>query len=288
FSILSFQEKIHFSKVLEYLSIILFLSIPLAIRPQDYDIGYLLGLSYNFLTGYLTAIYLLFFNKEKKSIFVILICVINLFIYSYFYVFLGNRGAILLIVIYLFLKWYLTLNKSIIGRVVQFFSAIISIFIIQNWIQLLIWLNNFLQSLGLNIYAIEKTINLLISNQNIDSGRNFLVNKLFTLVDFDDLFFGKGIGFIETTLGIYSHNLFVQSLFEGGIYFSIFLLYVLFKLFSIFAKEKTWFANFVLLATVSVMGQLMLSNVYWLNPIFWFLFYLVFFTREYLEGDKVC
>ncbi|HFR3901209.1 TPA: hypothetical protein ACHVH6_002364, partial [Streptococcus suis] len=87
FSILSFQEKIHFSKVLEYLSIILFLSIPLAIRPQDYDIGYLLGLSYNFLTGYLTAIYLLFFNKEKKSIFVILICVINLFIYSYFYAF---------------------------------------------------------------------------------------------------------------------------------------------------------------------------------------------------------
>ncbi|AXI67135.1 hypothetical protein DP112_03270 [Streptococcus suis] len=288
FSILSFQEKIHFSKVLEYLSIILFLSIPLAVRPQNYDIGYLLGLSYNFLTGYLTAIYLLFFNKEKKSIFVILICVINLFIYSYFYAFFGNRGTILLIVIYLFLKWYLALNKSIIGRVVQFFSAIVSIFVIQNWIQLLIWLNNFLQSLGLNIYAIEKTINLLISNQNIDSGRNFLVNKLFTLVDFDDLFFGKGIGFIETTLGIYSHNLFVQSLFEGGICFTIFLLYVLLKLFGIFAKEKTWFANFVLLATVSVMGQLMLSNVYWLNPIFWFLFYLVFFTREYLEGDKVC
>ncbi|HFI0481580.1 TPA: hypothetical protein ACGOY0_001895, partial [Streptococcus suis] len=78
FSILSFQEKIHFSKVLEYLSIILFLSIPLAIRPQNYDIGYLLGLSYNFLTGYLTAIYLLFFNKKKKSVFVNLICVINL------------------------------------------------------------------------------------------------------------------------------------------------------------------------------------------------------------------
>ncbi|HFR3545681.1 TPA: hypothetical protein ACHVA9_002255, partial [Streptococcus suis] len=71
------------------------------------------------------------------------------------------------------------------------FSAIISIFIIQNGIQLLIWLNNFLQSLGLNIYAIEKTINLLISNQNIDSGRNFLVNKLFTLVDLTICFLGK-------------------------------------------------------------------------------------------------
>lgn len=282
FAFFSVQRNINFYKLMECLAIILFLSLPVAFNVKEKTIGHLLGVSYSMLIGYLVSLFYLFLNKRKTSLFLYFICMINIVVCSFFYLLYGNRGAVLMIMLYLFLKWFLKYSVNLYGRIIQFISLSVLLIAGYNWLSVLSWINSAMRVIGINVHAFEKTLNLLSSNQNLDSGRNYLISKMFSQVNVNELIVGKGIGYVESVLETYSHNLFIQSIFEGGLLFLFIFIFVMVTLFKL-VQRNNGTSEFLLIGIVGVFGQLMLSSVYWFNPIFWFLFYVAFYPIEKLE-----
>lgn len=281
FSILSDNSTLDLNIVKHTLIWILFLLIPYAIYAIYFieDIGILLGISYNFLVPFVLTLNRLWFNKiEAKTLFKFVIYS-NLIVYSYFYLTSGNRGAILLILIYIIFEWLLRLKNNVLG--VTFKITLIStlIVILFNFINTLYFMDKLLKLIGVEIYAIQKTINILASNQSIDSGRSYIINILFDSVGNQPLWWGKGIGYIEDYLGYYSHNIFIQYLFEGGIIYLIpFVL--LFGYVLILSFRKNYYQEFMIIFTTTILFQLILSNVYWLNPYYWFMLWVTLNLRK--------
>lgn len=274
FSFLFIQRKINFINLLNYLVIILFFCsyLPISTFINSPTIGYLLGISYNFLPGYLATLFFLFFYRQKNLL-TILLSSSNFLIYSIFFIYKGNRGILLLVFLYLCSKYLFKKTSSIISKLWrgQLLLLLVIIFLyIEN---VVLYLGHFFAKIGIPLYALEKAVALLTSGEHLDNGRGYLIRKLFSLVELKNLISGGGVGFVEHLIGIYSHNLFVQYLFEGGILYLICLLVSLYhvvKQSSLHDEQNEIFR----ISLFAVIGQLMLSNVYWLNPFYWYIIYL--------------
>ncbi|WP_270268499.1 hypothetical protein, partial [Enterococcus faecium] len=63
-----------------------------------------------------------------------------------------------------------------------------------NFIDIVKSIKEVLNYLSIDIYAIDKTIELIINNKDIDSGRTFLINKMFdSIMDTHSFIWGRGI-----------------------------------------------------------------------------------------------
>ncbi len=86
---------------------------------------------------------------------------------------------------------------------------------------------------------------------------------------------GKGVGYFEKINEIYVHQLFLQILCEMGmlgLFLFLFPITKIVKATVISNLASIYIIPIVLISSILIM--LLFSNVYWLSPNFWFLFFL--------------
>ncbi len=275
-------EELNYRKIYLSLTFMLLLCLPIVIKtqlkPESYDIGLLMGISYSILPLYISSLIVLF---NEKRWFYKITSGINFLAFGYFFLTKANRGALFCVILFILLSILYSRNISLKRKYgITAAGTILGLLIYKNLFFILNSLHNILGFFNVNIYALEKSINLLDTNQNFDNGRYFLIDKgLETMEGIKDLIFGKGIGFYENKFDIYIHNVFVQYFIEGGlIYLSllIYFLVVYFKNYFKVNKNDNLFFTFIL---TSSLIPLTLSNVYWLTPMYWFS--VVFILRNF-------
>lgn len=277
YTILSVQlSHVDLEKLTKFLSYVLFFCLPyLVICFKVTDIGFLLGISYIFLPGYLSSFHHLKLGSLdlKKLKFIDFISFVNIISYSAFFILKGNRGVILCISLYLIIRSLLFSNgfNKFLRYVSIFFLSILCL-VFNDFKLLLLSIQNILRGIGFEFEALTKSINLIESGKTFDSGRQFLINKILEGLGPKDYIFGKGVGYIEKTIGIYSHNIIIQYIIEGGVLYLALVIYILYKLIReiILLKREV-----LLIFFVGVFIQLLFSNVYWTNPYFWFISYYI-------------
>ncbi len=285
FSFVVIDEKIKLQLIIKSYTIVLFLlSLPLLWRIySDYfDSSQLLGISYLILPGFFCSLLGIFHFSDRLGL---MISCTNVLVYSYFFLTKGNRGALLCIISVAVLYFIFNKKTPIKLRIYKFiFIILLFILLYLNIYTILSFFSHILSLININIYALDKTMDLVRNNQDIDSGRTYIFNQLLSvLTNPKEIILGKGIGFFEYYFQTYTHNLFTQYYIEGGIgyllvpiYLSINLIYLLFR-----SKKKELALLIFLTSTIVV--QLMLSNVYWLQPLYWILAYYVFFLDRQNE-----
>ncbi|WP_185080500.1 hypothetical protein, partial [Enterococcus gallinarum] len=285
FSISVLSKKIDFYSLYLFMSYILFVVQPILmynVFTRDYDIGLLLGISYAILPNFIAN--LLILTSTKNSLTKIISC-ITISISSFFFITKGNRGVILCILAFFILK-FLFKNKYSNGLRLALSGLFTFLFlaILSNLSIVFKFIKSSLSYFHIEIYAIDKTLNLIIENQNLDSGRTFLFEKLFNDIhDIKDIALGKGIGYFEEINGVYTHNLFAQYFIEGGLMYlvlpiSVFFILV-FKLFNGKKSKENVTVEYCFFL-VSIFIPLMLSNVYWVSPLYWLASYYILLSAS--------
>lgn len=280
FSLISLSERIDFSRFYKLQNFILLLCVPVVISSfvKEYDIGILLGISYSILPNYICSLILIDDTNDfttKK-----IISLINIVIFGVFFILKGNRGVILCLLLFFVLKFIFNGKGKKIGSLMKVVVlSILGGIATINIITILETISNFFRKTGIHIYAIDKTINLALENRDIDSGRGFLLQKLMTTINTEmQIVFGRGIGFFENTFGVYTHNLFLQYFVEGGVFYClipVILFIILIK--KIFVSKESEI-NFYIFLISSTFIPLLLSNVYWVNPLYWLGIYYIFYS----------
>lgn len=226
-----------------------------------------LGVSYSLLPAYLVVITLFI---EKSNSVTRGIALINIFIWGYFYFYFGNRGAILCIALYIFF-YLIWINKMKISN--KIFLGVLCVpiltFIVNNFQILLVSLNTFLTQRGIYIFFIQKTVYFL-TRGDLGNGRADLYGDAMEKIFLRPIL-GNGIGTFEEQFGLYTHNLILQILVEGGfIYFTLFILIIAIFIMELLSKSIKYDEKklLLILAFAGVL-PLMFSKVYWTTNCFW-------------------
>lgn len=269
-------------KVLEYCMYISLLSIPFLGRIfslQYEGINQIsMGSSYSISVSIIAAMIHRHLYKKECNLKIKMV-----YIYQFFLFFkllsVATRGVILsLIVTIIFLKlskfnssddWNVKSPKYIIK--LAFFS-VCTIIILLNLEIILTFLYNLCNKLfGVSISFLSKSI-LLLKKGNLSNGRNMVYEVAFSLIP-KKLFFGYGIrNFALYSSEPWPHNLFIQLIFDGGIFFAIVPI-ILILIFSIkvmnsnFENKNSYAISLFLF--LMVFPRLLLSNDIWLTPFLW-------------------
>lgn len=153
--------------------------------------------------------------------------------------------------------------------------ALCAILFVINLEPLLLSVNSFLVSKGINIRALTKSISLF-SNNNVTNNRVELYVEAVELF-LSSPIFGTGIGYFEKRTGIaYVHNIFLQSLCEMGIIGFITVTRVIYKNIKIVLYKKNSEID-IFINTLFLMSffTLLTSGTYWSTPIFWLYFFVM-------------
>lgn len=259
-----------------------------------------MGASYAMLPSIVaTVIFYFFMRKNKKGW-------INLVSYlANGYLFLivlteGTRGAVASILLLLLLVVYIKISKKTnkdfiyIYPLIMTFIAFICYVFIKNLDRFLIWMDNILSKLGIEIATITKSVNMLQDNglTGILNGRDIVYEKAINLIANSPLF-GNGIGiYADINNGTYPHNLFIQLLVEGGLLlltpFVILFIICLWELLRVWDNNDNKIRYFILFLFIVCIPKLMLSSYLWREPSFWLLtFILISRSTKIISMNKL-
>ena len=243
---------------------------------ESYDASLRMGISYSLLPVFLVS--LIFILRRQFRLF----SFINVLLSIYFYVSIAPRGLWLTIGFFAVLYAFYVLTKAKgqgANRIKQFlvllliFGALIYVF---NYLsQILTWVNTLCYTItGSRVYAIDK-FSYLMSQGNLSNGREELRNYALEIIRNYPIT-GRGIGFFETKQdGLYVHNVVLQALCEGGLFFFIPLVIMIIRTIVTLLNNKRMQNGieytFFLVTTVNGLIILFYSSVYWQLLLFWFL-----------------
>ena len=186
----------------------------------------------------------------------------------------GTRGALLGIVL---LILYIIIDKL----VVQSYSplkvflivalAIALVVLLLNLNQLIIFLFNYLNTKGITINIINKSYQEIMRSSNFLNGRDSIWEFSLNTIARNPI--GVGIGYIETEIGIYTHNIFLELLAEYGwiigTFFGAFIIYTIVNSLK-YEKSDKVVSVFLFMNTIP---QLLVSSTIWKEPCFWLLIF---------------
>lgn len=232
------------------------------------DYGHWMGVSYGILR-FICAILLLLFYYNIKGIKRLLLYA-SLLCYSIFYILFASRGSILALIVLILLIWIIKYSDNITKKNIIIWSVfsicvIVSLFF-KEFLHLVISIADYF---GIDTFAFVKMV-AMINSGDLSNGRDELYgNALEGIVDSN--FLGNGIGSFENKYQIYTHNLFLQSFYELGVF--PFLLLIVFTFFTLkiilgnsYMKETKIFISFVFCAGII---ELFFSSTLWISHIFW-------------------
>lgn len=222
---------------------------------------YSMGISYSLLF-YLSLYSICKKNKKKIDYF-------KLFYMFSFILRYGSRGAIL---VYLVLIFLYKLNSSYFNKKYRTFALYIAfavggyyIFFKTNLIRLVF---QRIASLGIK----SRTI-ILFQQEGIHlSGRGAVYKNVYHSI-LDSPFSIKGIfsDFLVTGIDSYSHNIVLELLYQFGMIFGSFLVFLILFLFlkSVCCKQKNIQDNFIFIFAIISIIRLMVSGTLWGSVEFW-------------------
>ncbi len=192
----------------------------------------------------------------------------------------ANRGSTLVaIVLLIFTVLFISGDKS--KRVVR------SVFIILITGIVLILLDSIFEilfividKLGMDSYSLRAFQNMLNGLAGSDSGRIDIWNHAFYEIK-NNFFLGMGIGGFESKYGNYAHNFFLDILVTHGVLIGLAVFGLLFFMFrNTFRSKNRYF--FILSSVMGVIWftQLMSSQTYWKEALFWQFIILNMFLYE--------
>lgn len=184
-----------------------------------------------FLFGYSTlplfySLVLVKYNNKNMNYFVNTLVLVMLSINAFHILLYAGRGAVLNVILFLtiislkYLNRVETKRKTIV-ILVTLAIIFISFVINDNFLTIIYRFNPTVFSF------IDKTV-YLINNSDISNGRFELYTRAISQISHSTLLFGNGIGSFEVyNIGTYSHNIFVDILFDFGLIGVIFFSYML-------------------------------------------------------------
>lgn len=241
--------------------------------------GYYMGRSYGCLRLLLTLFLIVYYSKIKS---IKIVSIILILLYLNFYLFFGNRGAILSIILFLLFHYLINRDKLSMQTIL---ILVICVLLLQNYfIDILKFINDIFNSVDLKVKAIDKILMFNEEGKDLSNGRSELYNYAFNDIS-ENLIFGNGISTFDIKYGMYPHNVFIQILYEGGIFYLLFFLIVFLRFFKIILSDeyKKEYKIFLLFIFFSGITELFFSSVYWRSMFFWFFISMLFNSNKLIK-----
>ncbi|WP_353164645.1 O-antigen ligase family protein [Empedobacter brevis] len=228
--------------------------------------GYYMGISYGSLRLLIALLLAIFIFKNK---FVKILILVIALLYVNFFLQYSNRGAILSFLIFFIL--YVLLKKGMLNVRTSLFLCFLVIIGSFFFIDMILGMKNVLDSMNLNVKAIDKMVMFNEQDRDFSNGRSKLIDLALNDIS-SNLITGNGIGVFDSKYGIYPHNILVQVFYEGGIFYLLLILLVFINFFRvIFSKDYTAeYKIFIIYLFFAGIFELFFSNVYWRSVFFWF------------------
>lgn len=268
-SIMFVRAEAQEDKIINILIMIYILFSPLFLMKnfENVDSGTLMNYSYDVLPmiiAIIIKIFLIKIKNKKEWILIALTFPYCSFIFTY-----GSRNiylaSIVCLVICLIIKKKFGMKLFILT-----ITAILTIFIYQNSLEILYNIQGTLRNYNLSFKIIDKNINL-IEKEDLGNGRTETYK--IALEEFkNEPLTGNGISSFNKKYGTYPHNFILQILYEGGIVLLILFIFPLIcGIYEIFFDRKTPPVSKTLLIFLfcnSIM-RLLISYEYWREMYFW-------------------
>lgn len=268
------QSEFSIRKTLIALSIISIILIPTIVGMdlENMDVGVWMSVSYGVIRFIIALLLCILLYNYKYNIITKLILALPVVFYSVLYAAYASRGALLAVGI--FIVFFLIVKGGKRSFSIAAFLTLLGIIIFANFIPIVTALVNGLQSIGVEIYALNKIL-FRADAGDITSGRADIYSNGVEMI-LESPIWGHGVGAYEVRYGdgeTYVHNIILQQLIEGGLLLFIPLtLIVLLSFKQIFSKtlpqEIRLFLVF-LMATGLI--ELLFSNYFWRAQGYWFL-----------------
>lgn len=246
---------------------------------SDWNDAISMDASYAFLVPITATIGYLFiyFKEENKleKIFTLILSLINV-VYLWQILQYGSRGPLLsIILLILFLLIFLPSDRGVSVRPGSLLLMILGILLLFfTFSSSLPFINQVLESSGMNIHAIDKIIRLSAEG-DISNGRN-MINAITWSGIIESPIFGHGLDRFDANTGLlYPHNFILQILYDGGILLFLMLLVPVLKASIRIMKTctKDEYAVFVVLLFSSVPGALFSGDMWGLARLWLFMGY---------------
>ena len=277
---------------LKYLFVISFVALP-AYATMDYGISIdeggeyestlLMTTSYRILPLIISSLLYAFFGAKRLIIKVIAYSVSLIYILLLFVV--GSRGAIIGLILFLliFYIFYSKDKQTNIRRKVVCISALCLSYFFFEFI--IVYIADYLTSKGINFLFILR-LNEMINSGAEMTGRDGIYAQAISEI-WDSCFLGGGIGSFMRYDGTFPHNLFLQALIEGGVFFFIPLFLVFLKSLKFITDNKTPSPYFSLLCVLLLGGvtRLLFSFYLWGSQFFWMLIWAYLYRKEIVDRN---
>lgn len=222
-------------------------------------------------------------KKKSRYIFLLLPCILligNLYVILIYTI---TRGAILAIAIGILLLVYLNSNQKVRRSLIIILIglSILFIFLFGDFLD---WFFNNLQNTSVG--AIKKLI-LFAESGKVSNGRDELYESAYNVIK-DSFLVGRGVGFFEKhNDSLYVHQIFLQALCEFGLIGTLLFLLPLFRYFiKLVSLPVNEYRNIYVAFFCSVIVMLIFSNVYWLVPNFWLIYFLTWNSKDSVDKYK--
>lgn len=247
--------------------------------------------SYAFLVPIIATIgYLFFYFKEENSVqrkLTLLLSTINM-VYFFQIVQYGSRGPILSVLLFLVVLYVIkTSQKGISVRHSSLFLVIIgAIMLVFTFSTSIPFVNEALNTIGLNVHALDKIIRLS-EEGDITNGRE-VINSITWSGIIESPFFGHGLDRFDANTGLlYPHNFILQILYDGGVLLLLVLMVPVIVCSTRILRtcSKDEYAVFVILMFSSVPGALFSGDMWGVAGL-WLFFGFILSRYFVIEEDK--
>jgi len=277
--------KVNVEKILKYM--MLFSVLVLPISGEFFEKGGFyyetIGMSttYNILPFVIAAALHFWYYKKNAGLLTWIGYAINIY-YLIQIVLYGNRGPLIALVAFgLLLLLHKAVSETRMNKnalrtmIVTILAGALLIYVINNFVDILIAVDGWLDSFGIEINALTKSIHKLRKG-DLSNGRNWILE--YTLKGINEHYLvGNGISTIlynSNGAVMYPHNLFYQLWYDLGVVVSVPMFYLVGRAayITIFKSNlrKDYSVIMILLFTISI-PRLCFSTEFWTTIPFWFL-----------------
>lgn len=234
-----------------------------------------MGTSYAVLPVIMAGIvHFVFFRNESSRIEKVLYIIS--FVYTFYFIKMSYRGALLALFVTIFFSWYFKTEKKNKNNVIIIVSilGILGAIAWFNFNTILVWVRNILDSLNIKIALVDKTLSLTETSGLMHGRIN--IYKVAITGFLEKPLLGHGVASFKYFTGIeFPHNFILEFLYDGGLILAILILILLIsglkrsnRITRTDSEDK--FAFIVLIASISL-TRTMVSAEVWRVILFWML-----------------
>ena len=251
----------------------------------EFEGGILMTMSYRMLPFILAALFVTLNKTNKVWERVLGIVVITLYLLIFLIV--GARGAITSLFAFLAI-YYIISGKERMQKIARLsIMGIVAIVFFTSFDFIIDYLFNLLDTRGVSSRSIERMYYSSIAGGDVSAGR-FKIYKMAFNEFLQSPIWGNGIGSFDSYKGTFPHNIFLQLMVEGGLFFVIpFTVLLIRGLVYIFEKGgKTASGGIMLFVFCSGMIRLFFSSYLWGSHFCWLFILLALNIKVFRKNER--